>query len=55
MTYNLAIAYDVDIENAIGGCGNDTLTGNDLDNVITGNAGNDNHRGPLRQRHPLRR
>ena len=41
MTYNLAIAYDVDIENAIGGSGNDTLIGNDLDNIITGNAGND--------------
>ena len=41
MTYNLAIAYDVDIENAIGGSGDDTLGGNDLDNVITGNAGND--------------
>ena len=41
MTYNLAIAYDVDIENAIGGSGDDTLDGNDLDNVITGNAGED--------------
>ena len=45
MTYNLAIAYDVDIENAIGGSGNDTLIGNDLDNVITGNAGNDTIEG----------
>ena len=45
MTYNLAIAYDVDIENAIGGSGGDTLDGNDLDNVITGNAGNDTING----------
>ncbi|MEO9827690.1 MAG: M10 family metallopeptidase [Paracoccaceae bacterium] len=45
MTYNLAIAYDVDIENAIGGSGDDTLNGNDLDNVITGNAGNDTING----------
>ena len=41
MDYNLAIAYDVDIENAIGGSGYDVLTGNDLDNVLTGNGGND--------------
>ncbi len=45
MTYNLAIAYDVDIENAVGGSGDDTLIGNDLDNVITGNAGNDTIEG----------
>ncbi|MEP6335911.1 MAG: VCBS domain-containing protein [Anderseniella sp.] len=45
MTYNLAIAYDVDIENAIGGSGDDTLDGNDLDNVITGNAGEDTING----------
>ncbi len=41
LDYNLAIAYDVDIENAIGGSGYDVLTGNDLDNVLTGNGGND--------------
>ena len=29
------------IENAIGGSGNDTLTGNVADNTLTGNAGND--------------
>lgn len=29
------------IENAIGGSGNDTLTGDDLSNVLTGGAGND--------------
>ena len=38
---NLAIAYNVDIENATGGSGNDTLLGNDLNNVLSGNAGND--------------
>jgi serralysin len=41
LDYNLAIAYDVDIENAIGGSGYDILTGNDLDNILTGNGGND--------------
>ena len=41
LDYNLAIAYDVDIENAIGGSGYDMLTGNDLDNILTGNGGND--------------
>jgi serralysin len=40
-TYNLAIAFDVDIENGIGGSGNDTLHGNDLANTLTGNAGAD--------------
>ncbi len=29
------------IENAIGGSGNDTITGNDADNRLTGNTGND--------------
>ncbi len=37
----LAIARGVDIENAVGGTGNDTITGNDLNNVLTGGAGND--------------
>ncbi|MFN9717319.1 MAG: M10 family metallopeptidase C-terminal domain-containing protein, partial [Planctomycetota bacterium] len=32
-------------ENAIGGSGNDSLTGNALANVLTGNAGNDNFSG----------
>ena len=35
------VARGTDIENAIGGGGNDTITGNDLDNIITGNGGND--------------
>ncbi|MDP1775727.1 MAG: Ig-like domain-containing protein, partial [Moraxellaceae bacterium] len=38
---NLAIAYNVTIENAIGGSGNDTLTGNDANNSLDGGGGND--------------
>ena len=38
---NLVIAYDVAIENATGGFGDDTLLGNSLDNVLLGGAGND--------------
>lgn len=38
---NLAIAYKVTIENAIGGAGNDNLVGNGAANVLTGNDGND--------------
>jgi Ca2+-binding RTX toxin-like protein len=45
MTKNLAIAYDVDIENATGGSGNDTITGNDLANILLGNGGNDTING----------
>jgi Ca2+-binding RTX toxin-like protein len=44
-TNNLAVAFDVDIENGIGGSGNDTLTGNDLANELTGNGGNDTLNG----------
>jgi Ca2+-binding RTX toxin-like protein len=40
-TDNLAIAFNVTIENATGGSGNDTLTGNAASNVLKGNAGND--------------
>lgn len=40
-TDNLAIAYGCDIENAIGGNGNDTLIGNALNNSLTGGKGND--------------
>jgi hypothetical protein len=40
-TDNVAIAYNVAIENAIGGSGNDTLTGNSLKNQLTGGTGND--------------
>ncbi len=37
---NLAIAYGVTIENAIGGHGDNTLLGNSAANVLTGGAGN---------------
>ncbi len=40
-TNNLAIAYGVVIENAIGGGGNDTLVGNDAANRLQGGGGND--------------
>lgn len=38
---NIWVAYGVTIENAIGGQGNDTLTGNAANNILEGNAGND--------------
>jgi uncharacterized delta-60 repeat protein len=38
---NLSISYNVVIENAIGGTGNDSLTGNEAANVLTGGAGAD--------------
>ncbi|MGV6808857.1 MAG: M10 family metallopeptidase C-terminal domain-containing protein [bacterium] len=38
---NVAIAFGTQIENAIGGSNHDMMTGNALDNVITGGAGND--------------
>lgn len=38
---NLSIAYNCIIENANGGSGNDTITGNSVANTIMGNAGND--------------
>ncbi len=41
MTKNLSVPYGVVIENAIGGAGNDSLTGNDADNSFTGGKGND--------------
>jgi len=41
MTNNLAIAYNVTIENAIGGSGSDTITGNDANNKLNGGPGND--------------
>ena len=41
MTDNLGIALGADIENAIGGAGNDTIVGNDLGNVINGGLGDD--------------
>ncbi len=41
LTGNVAIAMGTVIENAIGGSGADTITGNAADNVLTGGAGND--------------
>ena len=41
MTYNVGIAIDTWIENAIGGSGDDTLYGNERDNQLSGNSGND--------------
>ncbi|NJP08845.1 MAG: matrixin family metalloprotease [Leptolyngbyaceae cyanobacterium RU_5_1] len=38
---NLAIAFNVTLENAQGGSGNDTITGNSANNTLTGNDGND--------------
>ena len=38
---NVWIAYGVTIENAIGGSGNDILTGNDANNSLNGSLGND--------------
>jgi serralysin len=42
---NIAIAYGVLIENAVGGGGNDTLIGNAANNVLKGGLGNDNLSG----------
>jgi len=41
----LAIAYNVTIENATGGSGDDTITGNQVANVLQGGAGNDSLTG----------
>lgn len=38
---NITIAYDVVIENATGGSGDDILYGNEADNILNGGAGND--------------
>ena len=38
---NIGIAYGAIIENAIGGSGDDVLVGNQVNNVLTGNAGAD--------------
>jgi flagellin-like hook-associated protein FlgL len=38
---NLGIAYSATIENAIGGSGDDTITGNTADNVLKGGSGDD--------------
>jgi hypothetical protein len=41
MTDNISIAYGAIVENAIGGFGNDTLIGNEVDNMLIGNGGED--------------
>jgi len=41
MTNNISIAYTATIENAIGGAGDDTITGNSVANILTGGRGND--------------
>ncbi len=41
MTNNIVIAYNVVIENAIGGSGNDTIYGNSAHNILRGGLGND--------------
>jgi serralysin len=45
LTNNVAIAYKVLIENAIGGDGNDTIVGNGVENVLYGGSGNDDISG----------
>lgn len=45
MTNNLSIAYGTVIENAIGGSGNDTITGNAVANRLDGGGGNDTLNG----------
>lgn len=42
---SIRIAYGVNIENARGGAGNDTIIGNETKNIIFGNDGNDILRG----------
>jgi serralysin len=41
MTNNIAIAYSCSIENAVGGGGADSISGNALNNNLAGGAGND--------------
>ena len=41
LTGNMSLAVGTVIENAIGGSGNDVITGNDSGNTLTGNAGDD--------------
>jgi methionine-rich copper-binding protein CopC len=47
MTNNIAIAYGCMIENAIGGGGDDSVTGNAMANRLEGGAGNDTLAGGL--------
>jgi Ca2+-binding RTX toxin-like protein len=41
LSNNIAIAFGAEIENAVGGSGDDEITGNALDNVLEGGDGND--------------
>ena len=43
--YNVAIAHNAVIENAIGGSANDTITGNSSNNTLSGGAGDDSIEG----------
>ncbi|HHL2500213.1 TPA: M10 family metallopeptidase C-terminal domain-containing protein [Yersinia enterocolitica] len=45
LTGNISIAYNVVIENTVGGSGNDKIAGNDADNILTGGKGADHLRG----------
>jgi serralysin len=45
MTNNIAIAYTCSIENAVGGAGADTISGNTLNNSLDGGMGNDSLSG----------
>lgn len=42
---NVSIAKGTVIENAVGGAGDDAITGNDIDNKLTGNGGDDTLKG----------
>lgn len=44
-THNVQIAYGTLIENAIGGAGDDTISGNGADNLLQGGGGNDSLNG----------
>ncbi|MDX2276294.1 MAG: M10 family metallopeptidase C-terminal domain-containing protein [Hyphomonadaceae bacterium] len=41
LTFNVAICYDAEIENGVGGSASDTITGNNLANVLLGMGGDD--------------
>lgn len=47
MTNNISISYTTLIENAVGGAGNDTLTGNAYDNRLDGGSGDDTFVGGM--------
>ncbi len=40
-SHSLLLTHDTRIENALGGRGNDRITGNELNNLLVGNGGND--------------